>query len=277
METPLPVYFIRHNWDAEWQGVVDTLFASKMIGIHYEEIRPPADPFDPNAYNNKKGRAAIRHLNDCSNKSALIVASYRGYDSIYIGLSEVGSKRTQDINNHQIKCLKLCNDVRAVLQNDFPLPFLIAPPFLAMVRWKMGEAAVNLFYRNETLENAEMDLCLLSPWHLEILAEEWLRRKNLLSRKLFKTGSSMKGLDLVGFSPEGKYIVAQVKHSCDEQAISDFFKKVDALQGAAGYFFVSKSKVKDDRIISLETIFEEFRREEPDYLRALVLARLQMR
>jgi hypothetical protein len=266
----MTVYFIRHNWDGpQWTQVISTLFQANRVGVHFDEVQPPADPFDPNQYSEKAGRTAIRYLSQCSDEQALVVGAYRNHDRILIGLSEVNSKQALSINGIQIKSLQLTN-VRTITMDEFPLPFLIAPPFSTMVQWDKGTLAVNSFYFNQ---NPELAVDLLSPWHLEILAEKWLRRRGLLTRKLYKTGKSMKDMDIVGISPHGRYVVAQIKFSCKDEVISAFFERVQQLHNTFGYFFTKDSVMQHERLILLTNVFDEFQNEQ-SYLRGLIFGRL---
>jgi hypothetical protein len=203
-------------------------------------------------------------LNDCSEKVSLIVASYRNHDRILVGLSEIGSKQTEMLNGSQIKSLRL-KKVKSVAMQEFPLPFLIAPPFATFVRWHMGRLAVNSFYYGHS---PKPKVELLSPWHLEILAEEWLRHKRLLSRKLFKTGKAMKDMDIVGLSSKGEYVLAQVKHSCSEEIVKAFLVKIDSLDNTIGFFFTTESDVNDKRVILFKDVFNDFEHED-NYLKML--------
>ena len=275
MEESMTVYFIRHNWDGpEWTPVIQYLFENNKIkiGVHFDNVQPPADPFDPNQYAQRAAKTAIRYLNECSRNQHLVVSSYRNQNEILIGLSKVNSKDTQLINGYQIKYVQLTN-VRRIQIDEFPLPFLIPPPYATIVRWNMGELAVNSFYFKK---EPELTLDLLSPWHLEILVEEWLRRKQLLSRKLFKTGGAMKEMDIVGISPQGGYIVAQVKYSCTDNLIEEFFQKINLLHNTVGYFFTvnPNNHVQHERLIDLQDVFDDFLREEQNYLRKLIFGRL---
>lgn len=259
----LPVYYIRHNWkDQKFEPVINTLFEDHKIGIHFENTQKyQNNPFDPNSYSKIAGKTSIKYLNKCNESDSLIVASYRGHKKILIGISENSSKDLFFSDDTEIKYLKLTN-VKEVAIDNFPLPFLIAPPFSTFVEWHMGKIPVNTFYFN--LKKSEV-IEMLSPWHLEILAEEWLRKNSIIKYKLYNTGKTMKSFDIVGIDDENNLIAVQVKHKCNNNEVIDFFESIDSMKNVKCFFITIEIKGKvpdkilsDKRLIIFKNVNKDF-------------------
>lgn len=267
----LPVYYIRHNWkEPEFQTIIKTLFEDHKIGIHFENTqKDQKDPFDPNSYNKSAGKTSIKYLNACNESESLIVAGYRDHDRILIGKSETSSRGLWSPNDIEIKYLKL-TDVKEVTIDDFLLPFLIAPPFLTFVKWHVGNKPVRtFFFAKKKLFKIEM----LSPWQLEILAEEWLRKRGIIKYKLYKTGKYMKLFDIVGVDDKCNPIAVQVKYTCSKKEVNEFFDKIDSLKNVKCYFIYKEIKDKDkilddERLITFKSVINDFSNDE-EYLEKL--------
>lgn len=270
----LPVYYIRHNLDVpEFKTIIDTLFEDRKIGIHFENTQKyQKDPFDPNSYNKSAGKTSIKYLNECNESESLIVAGYRDHDRILIGKSETSSRGLWSPNDREIKYLKL-TDVKEVTIVDFPSLFLIAPPFSTFVKWHKGKESINAFFFDQ---KKSFKIEMLSPWQLEILAEEWLRKKGIIKYKLYKTGGYMKSFDIVGVDDENNPIYVQVKHECDKNTVNKFFDKIDSMKNVKGYFFTIKiadkepDKILDDKrlILFKKSVINDFSNDE-EYLEKL--------
>lgn len=271
MSEPMKVFYIRHNWKNrdDYDRITKELFDNKRIGVHFKDTGHE-NAFNAKCYkDNRAGVVAINYLKECNeNPSCLIVAFYKGIDKILIGKPERGSKECRKINNKEIKTLDL-TQTREITISDFAHPFLIAPPFSTFVHWSWGEKAVNTFYSNkEKIIQPEM----LSPWHWEILCEEYLRRKNDLNMKLYHTGKSMKSFDIVGLDKNNNMIIAQVKCSANKIQIEEFFDLASKFHNAKSLFFTFK-EVGDfrDNVIDLDDVFNFFITErEKEYLSKLI-------
>ncbi len=175
----------------------------------------------------------------------------------------------------QLKILGLTDIVRIKI-HDFPLPFVMAPPFGTAVRWKMGERAINSFYRRSSGENKserEVRLDYLTAWQLEVLCEEWLRKNGHLQFKVFHTGKFLKDFDIVGIDKQGRSLYAQVKYSASSKDVEKFFRTVkgfekDKVHGSKLFFFAKesdlvsmKSKAEGIELVSIEDVFESFKSE----------------
>lgn len=269
----LPVYYIRHNWkDKKFQHIIDTLFEDHKIGIHFEDTQKfQKDPFNPNSYIKPAGKTSIKYLNECNKIESLIVAGYKKHDKILIGKSETSSKGLFVSNDTEIKYLKLTN-VKEVTIFDFHLPFLIAPPFSTFVQWHMADDQVRTFFFDQEKSFNEEKIKMLSPFHLEILAEEWLRKKHIIKYKLYRTGEYMKSFDIVGVDDENHLIAVQVKHTCNKDDVNEFFDKIDSgkNKNIKGYFFTNKikDKVPDERLITFDCVIKDFSNDK-NYLQKL--------
>ena len=261
------VVFIRHNWDSpEYDDINDYLFSSESIGIHFQDIS--VDPFDPNSYNkNGAARTSIKILNKCDRDETLVVARYKGKKEILVGITEIGSKCVWNSRvEKQIKTLKLKN-VKHASFSDFALPFVVAPPFSTIVNWKMGQFATNVYYFGlQTDISVENFL----PWQLEILVEEWLRQKNKLEHLIFQTGKYMEDFDIVGLSKVNTPVIAQVKYHSNRKQVEDFFRLVESIPNAKGWFFAGNPGI-DSRVSSIEDILLEMDR---NYIESLISGKI---
>ncbi len=297
MDSNLPVYFIRHNSTWDFPNVPrdypQQLFLQREIAVDFfwdpkwDLTGMISEVWDEDKYT-RKGKTAIRYFNELDNNSGIMVAAYAGVDEMLIGEIEVGSKYLKyDSARHplgRLKTLKFKKDESQVVTfNDFSLPFLIAPPYGTLVRWGMGEKAV-LSYLSQgemAFDNPEM----YSAWHLEVLAEEFLRRRGILNHTYYKVGKSMKAYDIVGCDHSGQPLLAQVKFDCPIKTITDFFAEVDetAKKSALkpqGIFVIGKQGIKSQlspemrvNVVELAEILEDFKKE-PDYLSRLLTGRI---
>jgi hypothetical protein len=266
-----PVYYIRHNWKGQkYQTIIKTLFEDHKIGIRFEDTQKyQKDPFDPKSYDTRAGKTSIKYLNECNESESLIVAAYKDHNEILIGKSETSSIGLWSPNDIEIKYLKL-TDVKEVTIDDFLLPFLIAPPFSTFVKWHVGDIPVKtFFFAKKKLFKIEM----LSPWQLEILAEEWLRKRGIIKYKLYNTGKYMKLFDIVGVDNKCNHIAVQVKYTCSKKEVNEFFDKIDSLKNVKGYFIYKEIKDKDkilddERLITFKSVINDFSNDE-EYLEKL--------
>lgn len=297
MDSNLPVYFIRHNSTWDFPNVpndfTQELFLQREIAIDFfwdpkwDLAGMISEIWDEDKYS-RNGKTAIRYFNELNNKSGIMVAAYAGVDEMLIGEIEIGSKYLKyDSTKHplgRLKTLKFKKDAcKVVTFHDFSLPFLIAPPYGTIVRWGMGEKAV-LSY----LSQGDMpfdNLNMYSAWHLEVLAEEFLRRRGILSHTYYKVGKSMKAYDIVGCDHSGAPLLVQVKFDCPIKTIANFFEDVDetARKSALkprGIFVIGKQGIKSQlppelraNVIELAEILKEFKKEE-NYLSRLLTGRI---
>lgn len=234
------VYFIRHtsNWGTNNSGqlIVDWLFDNSYVAVHFDNIKS----WNPDDYVEKFGNTAIRYFNTLNSSSGehVVVAYYAGSNIILIGEPEPNSKRFYDdlmkSNNNSLKLLKLKN-IQKVSIGEFPLPFLLAPLKGTLVEWHQGKVPVNAYLGN--IQYDLMNPTFYSPFHLEIIVEEWLRRKDLLFRKLFKTGGYLKDIDIFGVDSNYKTILVQVKYHSSEKQFKQFNKISEYFPNSQAYFF----------------------------------------
>lgn len=260
------VLFIRHNFDVrknpEWVQIAETLYNNKQIGVHFWDYG-----FDVNKYaNDKAAKTSINYIIESSNSGAetIIVACYHGKDKILIGTPQKDSKDTTVIAGLEIKHVQLEN-IKIISVNDFPLPFLIPPPYSTFVEWRKAKIAVNAFYNDKIPEISNDWLGYLSPGQLEILCEEWMRNTNKISYRLFKTGKSMKNHDIVGVDDKNDLVFAQVKYTCSDTDITSYFDS-DNSKNANKYFFTSGSDIISNQVIDLNTVLDYFIKNRYEYL-----------
>lgn len=282
----LPVYFIRHNWyENNRTKIIDELYGKREIAIHFEN-----KGLDLDEYIEKGAKSALNNLINASQTDCIIVAAYKNKANILMGKPNKAGitieTRFSDDGKEQIelKIIQLEASSYEVKPEDMPLLSVLQPPFATMVQWHMGEIAVNSYY--EYLESGQSQGAkpvrweLLSAWHWEILCEEWLRIKNELKFKLFKTGKSMKHLDIIGKSFNGKLVLAQVKRESTEAQFKDFrmYCSGSSLDGNSIYYFTSRDSISKFKtkvpnginLVSLNDVYDDMIKKDPDFIRSLI-------
>lgn len=288
------VYFIRHKWNEQWNTIVDYLFDKRLIAIHFDNNLK----WDPKKYTSKGPKSAFNALTNLSATGGIVIARYQTKDEALIG--EIAPGATKEIHDRpdsngslkELKILQLQN-WHSFTINEFSLPFLLSAGQGTISRWHMAEKAVNAVYNHITQNKAGFSnikqippsMELLSGWHYEVLCEEWLREKNIISRKLFKTGGSLACYDLVAIGPainNSQIIYCQVKYDGKD---ADFKKFADGASdcNALYYFFASEAnKYKLNNLLnshgnktritleSIETVYDYFYKKTYGYLQKLI-------
>lgn len=281
MKKQYNVLFIRHNWDEKVLIEKNNdLISQKKFAFHFE-----VGGWDPAKYKGA-GKTAIEkflHLNDAP---SLVVARYmvngKKNSPILVGLSKANSKGLISFKaegrQFELKTLEF-EDCFVVKPEDFPTLFYILPPFGTMCDWKMGRNVVNEYYRFLKGEVSERGngIDFLAPWQLEIVCEEYLRSKGYLMHKLLSTGKSMKHFDVIGVSPSGSKVFAQIKHKGTKAQYLKFIEATaDHVGSAQLFYFDDKEKIetypniKNVQKISVQDVFDYFQNNNPGYLNDLV-------
>lgn len=279
-KTQAPPFFIRHKhawehaWEHEGENVLDRLWNEDRIAVCFDGKRS----WEPSDYKEKGGPSAIRYLNAMNEHPHTVVAQFDGRQTMRIGRSVPGTK---DFWAGHLKTIRL-TDIRDFKIAEFSHPFLLAPPHATLVRWPAGARAVRCFYEEgHDLPVDRADSYL--PWQLEVLAEEWLRRRGYLVRKYLPTGGSMKTFDIVGEGPTSGLVLAQVKHHAKPAQLEGFARDVSQQADVRAFFIVGQaSGVEQERLgeatlVTLQQMLEDFATSaDRPYLRRLLSGRLGM-
>jgi hypothetical protein len=269
------IFYIRHiaNWgNIQGKSVIKHLKDNGIVAIHFDAL----DTWDSSKYEETFGPTAIDYLNRFNEDSNLIiVASYQDEDEILIGKPKINSKfffreRFNQDDLPYLKCIEM-EIIRKVKISEFPQAFILAPQQGTLVQWHQGKIAVNAYLN--LIEYDTLNPNFYLPYQLEILAEEYLRKKNLLKAKLFKTGGYLKDLDTLGIDNENNQVLVQVKFKASELEFTKFQNIADQFPKSKSYFFstnIPKSKTSYTfKHVSIEDVLEFFK-EEKFYLEKLI-------
>jgi len=233
------VYFSRHQdpWQAaDGTDILKWLWENERIGICYT-----GDGGWEEKNYNRAGKYALRHMMKLNSVPLVVVAAYPGLFNQYhesprirIGTS-IPHSRAIFFNKIKSVALHIHKEVGI---EDFPLPFLIPPPFYALVKWPSASRAVLAFLNDENIPIDAIES--YTGWHLEVVAEEWLRTTGSLVRKYYKTGGSMKFFDLIGETVDGHPVLVQVKYKTKQIILERFVDVVEEVPNAVGYFIVAQ-------------------------------------
>lgn len=303
------VYFIRHNWNKEdklnkdnSKIINERLFNEKRVAIHFNDTKFDNDNdskyFEEDYYNDseknnkeKVGKNAIRLLNECYANDGIIVTKYKDVekDKILIGKMKKDSKLAIPIKIYSDKKGKEKTDFIAKtiqLENPkeitidmFPLPFLIAPPFVTIIKWESARKAISTYFNND---EKVLEKDLISPWHWEVLVEEYLRKVGILDLKLFSTGKTMEKFDIVGLTKSKELVLVQVKYTAKKHEYAKFIEYTQTLNTTHKYFYTltphsqlnEKSNSNFWYYRNLSDVYEYFKKDE-SYLKRMIFNAFQ--
>ena len=274
-------YFIRHTRKLE----IDAETAERIWNENYITIHYPKDvhndistgdstSIDPDDYNGKD-RSSMRTINDLCKNGGYIFSVYRDKVGGKIGFVNPGSKIEllkgvwRDNSKYAgrdaiLKAVKL-DRVRNLSASECISLTSVQPRQGTIVQWhKVGERVKFL------LEGAmEPTVGSLTPDLQEVMCMEFLRSDKTkkyslpkLEYTLAPVGRTMKDVDIVGATSEGKLIYAQVTFSRLESA-GWKLAKLDAYSAENQYTILfcrcdSPSIDKSHIIFPIELVFEEF-------------------
>lgn len=260
----MKIYFARHA-DAWVKPNVDYLIENNLIAVWYSGNKS-LDPND-NCYSGKNNREKtclnqMSLFNTDEESDTYIFVSYppknKGEPNrIYLGTPIKGSLQIVDTHKKDIyvKAIqyKLLSKVDLPV---FPFVHLVAPRNHVLCEWtQCSLMATN--YINSLI--GEQDFKLVGekaeefvPSALEILCEEYLRERNTLKHKVFKTGGSLKHIDIYGLDHHSNLILGQVKNQSNQGELNGFSKVVqsfqDNQQSIKAYFFSASTKPEKSKI-----------------------------
>lgn len=278
------IYFARHvhDWTIKTMSgsFIKYLYEQKAIAVQFNRV----ESWDQQDYRGSKnqGPSAIKYINECSadNKKRYIFASYKIQNDHKVIMGRPKKNSKCFLREHlgvkeelPIKLLFLEPNSNDVLQSQFPFAYLLAPKQSTFVRWSQCEKIANSFIEGSAYNPIEPDSYL--PWALEVICEEYLRKRGLLQFKLYKCGGSLKDFDIVGLDQHGGRVVAQVKNRSTQGEIDRFSSSSNEL-GAGSYYFFAGNICNEDRwpninLVSIQDVLREFQAC-GDYLQKLMEA-----
>lgn len=269
------IYYARHvnSWPKDGgtnQFTPEFFFNQKAIAIHFVK----KESWDPEEYrgHRNQGPSAIRYMNLCNGdngkKDILVFASYRIDKKLRVlmGRPRLGSKcfLSQHLGMAGVPEVKMLflDEVREITPREFPYAFLLAPKQSTFVHWDQCELVINRWMENDSLKDRDLlEPKTYLPASIEVLCEEYLRRKGLLTRKLTRTGSNLKFFDIIGINPHRELVYAQVKERSTARIVKTFKQRCLAL-GPGHYFFFAEelesTRVSGVEIFSIQDVLKYF-------------------
>lgn len=232
----LETYFIRHgsNWRID-TGTRGMLLNDKLIAIHYEPIR------SCNGSDYTHGGAdVINRFRALSETGGLVLATYPPVPGCIIGEVKPGS----EVLYHECVATDGSQVILKMIRLYEPKVFgvhvsgrllVLSPRQLTFSKWPAVRNKVARLYSSGTLGIKYVSDLL--PFELEVVCAEFLRaeileRKQLplVSQFLFPVGRTLRDVDIVGITAEGRTVYAQVTYSEAAKAGT----KIKALKQYAG-------------------------------------------
>jgi hypothetical protein len=271
-------FFIRHTEKLDIdQETRDRLWRERLVAVHYpHDSKVPgkadSESLDPEDYTGK-AKTAIRYINELAKSGGYVCAEYFGHDCVLVGKvspgshvqllrGKWGSLYGLDGREAVLKTVKLSQVIE--VQPSTCAPIMVArPQGGTIMHWHKAKRAIERLVEGI---NEQITLDDLSPHHHEVICSEYLRQEQLpkgtphLSKLLLPIGRTMKDLDLLGLSSDGKRICAQVTY----KSIEEIGHKLNSLKAYVGsnthlLMFCSATEVANRdgvQIIPLEWVFD---------------------
>lgn len=190
--------------------------------------------------------------NSLKEKDALIVSSYKGNDTIKIGLLPKGSTYYDLPQNNQYKVFQLSNAIELDKRDNQIFNSLI-PSHATISPIKQRTSFIISKYVGIPLQTT---LDNLSTTSVELICTEWLRSdfapKNFqLKYQLLRTGGNFPNIDIYGVTKDGKELAGQVSVTRDKKTIEN---KVKQLSKTGDRIKVMFCDIDDEQDFSIPTI-----------------------
>jgi len=227
----MDTYFARHTSELDIdQNTRNILWENDLIAIHFPQqkgVLQGSDnrSLDPNDYD-FSGRKAINALNRLADQGGYVCAQYHGFDDIKVGRvkehssiilleGKWGNANKLEGRMAVLKTLKLSN-VRHIKPYEYAYINVGRPRQGTLMRWhSVGERIKNIVEKRACAVEFEN----LFPSQQEIMCCEFLRTSVAVTMSLpvlesltLPIGRTMKDIDFMGVSSDGKPIIAQVTH-----------------------------------------------------------------
>jgi len=211
MKIKKDVIFIRHKLGATNEDL-EKLWNSNLIAIHFSN-----NGKNPDKYNDKTARNALKRMIKYGNKGVLVVADY---SKLYPGRFKIG----EIIKDTPIKLDYYSNDVReykTIKMHHVKIKKFANYPLLKAIQprgtitgWPSVKEYINAIYNSE---NLPFNVNSLHPSQLEVICYEYLKNNSNLKEimiefLLLPIGRTLFDIDIVGINNNGNKIYAQVTH-----------------------------------------------------------------
>jgi len=274
-------YFIRHSSaldiDAE---TLETLWAEDKIAIHYPHdehgtfANGDSRSINPKDYVSS-AKSALQRLLNLAIDGGYVFATYRGRPGGKVGFVKPGSTvelfhgnwgNQNNLKNREavLKGLRL-TQVRNLTAGEAIFLTAVQPRQGTFCQWrKVGQRVVALVNHS-----AAVGLNSLTPDLQEVMCMEYLRTENarkrglpILRHTLMPVGRTMKDIDILGVSENGKILSAQVTFKNLEPNGSKL-KKLDPYrsEGSITIYFCKCDhplEIKGHLIFPLQKVFKDF-------------------
>jgi hypothetical protein len=220
-------YFVRHTATMDIDAATrERLWDENRIGVHFPHdstggVRAEDNrSIDPNDY--RRGKRAIKLLNEMVQYGGYVCAEFSGHSGAKIGLVERGSE-IELLEGHWgttlrkavLKTLRLTKS-KILTASEAAVLLVGRPQQGTLNRWPNARDSVRNLVDGLI---SELSISSLHPFQQEILCSEYLRSDEAVSNNLPKLqsltalpGRTMKDVDIIGITSEGKKFFAQVTH-----------------------------------------------------------------
>jgi hypothetical protein len=227
MQENYRTFFIRHTLRLDIDKATrDLLWNERRVAIHYpldinkDESRDSVS-LDPDKYEGR-ARSAIWYINDLAENGGYVCADYFGHKEVLVGKVPSGSQveivrggwESIPGRDAYLKTVKLTQD--KTISPASCAPIMAARPRQGTIMyWHKAGSAIKRIVEGE---RSEIELSDLSPDHQEVLCSEYLRQPDLphelpqLTALLMPIGRTLKDIDILGLSGDGRRICAQVTY-----------------------------------------------------------------
>ncbi|MBS7350289.1 MAG: hypothetical protein KIG95_09085 [Comamonas sp.] len=274
-------YFIRHSsaLDVD-EDTLDRLWKEDRIAIHYPQdtngdfSRGDSRSLNPSDYIGH-ARSALKRLHELARDGGYVFATYRGKTGGKVGYVSPGSsvelfrgswggKNKLQGREAMLKALQV-RQSRNLTAEEAIFLTAVQPRQGTFCRWrKVGQRVIAL-----VTGTPPAGLDSLTPDLQEVMCMEYLRTENarirglpVLRHTLMPVGRTMKDIDILGVSENGKIISAQVTFK--RLSVGDSkLRKLDPyrLQGGATIYFCrcdQAQEINGHIVFPLQHVFDDF-------------------
>ncbi|EQA45562.1 hypothetical protein LEP1GSC050_2816 [Leptospira broomii serovar Hurstbridge str. 5399] len=258
-------YFIRHTSVLEmYKEDLYNLFNQREIAIHFESI----DSIDPDKYTGPVAKGNIRRFAEFALTGGYVWSDYSSIGKSIIGrvnpLQEVIYRdvdvrsefkdKPEFIKNPKIKLkiIRLNREIQVVNSSDLLMAKARRPRQGTFVHWRSMNGLLRRIIENKGIIKIEK-WADLTPDQQEVVVAEYLRcKKNPLKHLLMPIGRTLKGIDIYGYTENGKVLFCQVtNYKEDSKAIKEKLKAIkDYEESDSELLFVCEKSNDTEKIIN---------------------------
>lgn len=232
----MEVVFIRHKM-SHTVGTLRELWLNKLIAVHFADVAS-TNPEDYPEKDRWRVRLAFNRLKKCCERGAIVGADFSVlHPKMLVGEIKPRSKiEAIEVGEGKLGKTKFIYKVvqleraKEVSYTDYPLLLAIQPRRGTITRWQKAKR-----YLNAILGSGDIPWSVnsLAPSQLEVLCYEFLRSaktptKMKLDFLLMPIGRTLKDIDIVGVTMEGKKLFAQITHGSSN--LKEMEEKINALR-----------------------------------------------